>query len=100
VHPALAEQGVRRGLQLMAEWSGGKVAPGLVDAYPLKPNDPPSGHAKGCQTLIGIDLTAQEIAELLTRLEFECAHTADDACSSRLLRIASISARALSVSLM
>src|ERR1041385_5459380 len=40
VHPALAEQGVRRGLQLMAEWSGGKVAPGLGDEYPLKPKDP------------------------------------------------------------
>src|SRR5215208_4890141 len=39
VHPALAEQGVRRGLQLMAEWSAGKVAPGLVDEYPLEPND-------------------------------------------------------------
>src|SRR5215208_692226 len=38
VHPALAEQGVRRGLQLMAEWSAGKVAPGLVDEYPLEPN--------------------------------------------------------------
>src|SRR6476661_1630632 len=31
VHPALAEQGVKRGLQLMAAWSGGKIAPGLVD---------------------------------------------------------------------
>src|SRR5512141_563494 len=39
VHPALAEQGVRRGLQLMAEWSDGKVAPGLVDEYPLKPKE-------------------------------------------------------------
>ena len=34
VHPTLAETGVRRGLQWMAAWSGGQVAPGLVDAYP------------------------------------------------------------------
>jgi phenylalanyl-tRNA synthetase beta chain len=73
VHPALAEPGVRRGLQLMAEWSGGKVAPGLVDEYPLKPNDPiVTVTPKDVKRWIGIDLTAQEIAELLTRLEFEC----------------------------
>ncbi len=73
VHPALAEQGVRRGLQLMAKWSGGKVAPGLVDEYPLKPNDPTvTVTPKDVKRLIGIDLTADEIAELLMRLEFEC----------------------------
>jgi phenylalanyl-tRNA synthetase beta chain len=73
VHPALAEQGVRRGLQLMAEWSGGKVAPGLVDEYPLKPVDPTvTVSPKDVKRLIGIDLTAQEIADLLSQLEFEC----------------------------
>ncbi len=40
VHPALAETGVRRGLQLMASWAGGHIAPGLVDEYPLPPKDP------------------------------------------------------------
>ena len=79
VHPALAEQGVRRGLQLMAEWSGGNVAPGLVDNYPLKPNDPTIAVRPGdVKRLIGIDLTAQEIAELLTRLEFECTVDAEN----------------------
>jgi hypothetical protein len=24
----------------MAQWSGGKVAPGMVDNYPLPPKDP------------------------------------------------------------
>lgn len=73
VHPALAEQGVRRGLQLMAEWSGGKIAPGLVDEYPLEPVDPTvTVTPKEVKRLIGIDLTAQEIADLLTQLEFEC----------------------------
>ncbi len=57
----------------MAEWSGGKVAPGLVDEYPLKPNDPiVTVTPKDVKRWIGIDLTAQEIAELLRRLEFEC----------------------------
>ncbi|OQY82912.1 MAG: hypothetical protein B6D40_08080, partial [Anaerolineae bacterium UTCFX3] len=39
VHPALAETGVRRGLHLMAEWSGGKIEAGLVDNYPLPPKE-------------------------------------------------------------
>jgi phenylalanyl-tRNA synthetase beta chain len=73
VHPAIAEQGVRRGLQLMAEWSDGKIAPGLVDEYPLKPKDPTiTVTTNDVKRLIGIDLTAKEIAELLTRLEFKC----------------------------
>jgi phenylalanyl-tRNA synthetase beta chain len=79
VHPALAEQGVRRGLQLMAEWSDGKVAPGLVDEYPLKPLDPIiTVRPEDVKRWIGIDLTAEEIAELLTRLEFEC--TIENGC--------------------
>ena len=73
VHPALAEQGVRRGLQLMAEWSGGKVAPGLVDEYPLKPKETiVTITSKDVKRLLGIDLKAEQIAELLTRLEFIC----------------------------
>jgi phenylalanyl-tRNA synthetase beta chain len=79
VHPALAEQGVRRGLQLMAEWSGGKIAPGLVDEYPLKPLDPIiTVRPQDVKRWIGIDLTAEEIAELLTRLEFKC--TIENGC--------------------
>ena len=73
VHPALAEQGVRRGLQLMAQWSGGKIAPGFVDEYPLKPTDPTiTVTPKDVKRLLGIDLTAKQIAELLRRLEFKC----------------------------
>ncbi len=73
VHPALAEQGVRRGLQLMAEWSGGKIAPGLVDEYPLKPKEATvTITSKDVKRLLGIDLNTERIAELLTRLEFTC----------------------------
>jgi phenylalanyl-tRNA synthetase beta chain len=79
VHPALAEQGVRRGLQLMAQWSGGKVAPGLVDEYPLKPLDPIiTVRPEDVKRWIGIDLTAEEISALLTRLEFQC--TIENGC--------------------
>jgi phenylalanyl-tRNA synthetase beta chain len=73
VHPALAESGVKRCLQLMAEWSGGKIAPGLVDEYPLKPDDPEViVGPEDVMRLLGIKLSADQIAELLTRLEFRC----------------------------
>jgi len=73
VHPAMAEQGVKRGLQFMAQWSGGKIAPGLVDEYPLKPKDPAIAVTpKDVKRLLGIELTAKQIAELLMRLEFKC----------------------------
>ncbi len=73
VHPALAEIGVRRGLQLMAEWSGGKIAAGLVDNYPLPPKDAMVEiTTKDVKRILGIELSAQEIAKLLSRLEFKC----------------------------
>ncbi|HXD08491.1 MAG TPA: phenylalanine--tRNA ligase subunit beta, partial [Anaerolineales bacterium] len=73
VHPSLADQGVRRGLQYMAEWAGGAVAPGLVDEYPLKPRDSVVDvTSQDVKKLLGIDLTLEQIAELLTRLEFKC----------------------------
>ena len=100
VHPAMAEQGVRRGLQLMAQWSGGRIAPGLVDEYPLKPVDPTvTVTPKDVKRWIGIDLTAQKIADLLTYLEFEC--TVDGILSTqRHRRIVSISAKGSSGSQM
>jgi len=73
VHPSLAEIGVRRGLQLMAEWSGGVVAPGLVDEYPLQPKDSVVDVTpQDVKRLLGVDLTVEKIAELLTHLEFKC----------------------------
>jgi phenylalanyl-tRNA synthetase beta chain len=78
VHPAVAEHGVILGLKYMAQWSGGKVAPGLVDAYPLKPKDSVVDVTpKDVKRLLGIDLTLEEIASLLSRLEFKCEVTGD-----------------------
>jgi len=73
VHPALAEQGVRRGLQYMAEWAGGKVAPDLVDQYPLPPKEAVvEVTATDVKRWLGIDLTLEKMAELLSLLEFKC----------------------------
>jgi len=73
VHPAIAEPGLKRGLQYMAEWGAGKVAPGFVDEYPLPPKDPAvEVTPRDVTRLLGIELGAQEIADLLSRIEFEC----------------------------
>jgi phenylalanyl-tRNA synthetase beta chain len=73
VHPAVAEQGVRRGLEWMQKWSGGKVAPDLVDNYPLPPKDPlVEVTTQDVKRLLGIELSAKQVAELLECIEFEC----------------------------
>lgn len=71
VHPALASQGVLRCLEWLRKWTGGEVAHGLVDAYPQPLRDP-------CVRLteedvskwLGIQLSSEEIADLLRRLDF------------------------------
>ena len=68
----MAERGVRRGLQLMHQWAGGTVSQGLVDAYPLPPQDPTIEITPGdVRRWLGIELPAGEIAEILRRLEFK-----------------------------
>jgi phenylalanyl-tRNA synthetase beta chain len=72
VHPALAEQGVRLGLDRIAQWSGGTIAAGLVDNY-AKPAREPIVRitTAAARRWLGIELTAVEIAGYLQRLEFE-----------------------------
>lgn len=71
VHPEMASKGVLRGLQLMLAWAGGTVALGLVDEYPLPPEDPTvSVTPSDVRRWLGIELSATQIAEILERLEF------------------------------
>ncbi len=72
VHPELAPQGVSRGLEWIRKWSGGTVARGLVDEYPLPPVDPIVNLSSAdIQRWLGITLTPDEIKQLLEKLEFE-----------------------------
>ncbi|RPH74160.1 phenylalanine--tRNA ligase subunit beta, partial [bacterium] len=72
VHPAVAEHGVLRGLELMRRWSGGIVSQGLVDNYPLPPVQPVvTVTPKDVRRWLGIDLGPDGIAEILRRLQFE-----------------------------
>ena len=72
VPQSMAERGVRRGLELMLGWAGGSIDPQLVDEYPspqksvqveITPQD--------VKRWLGLELSANRIAELLARLEFK-----------------------------
>jgi phenylalanyl-tRNA synthetase beta chain len=82
VHPAMAERGVRQGLDYMRRWAGGTVAQGLVDAYPLppKPVRVETGPADVARWL-GIEITAETIGALLTRLGFKVEQAGADKLS-------------------
>ncbi|MEW5870497.1 MAG: phenylalanine--tRNA ligase subunit beta [Chloroflexota bacterium] len=72
VHPAVAERGVGRCLELMRQWSGGIVCQGLVDNYPLPPHDPVVEVSEmDVRRWLGIELPAAQIAGILERLEFK-----------------------------
>jgi phenylalanyl-tRNA synthetase beta chain len=78
VHPAMADRGVRRGLELMQTWAGGNVAAGLVDVYPLPPvQSRVQVTPKDVKRWLGIDLSSEEITGLLRRLEFDVFLNAD-----------------------
>lgn len=73
VHPALSEDGVRLGMDRMAAWGGGKICAGVVDNYPLPPKTASvTITPDDVRRILGIELTAQEIAGYLSRLEFTC----------------------------
>ncbi len=76
VHPDLASQGVLRGLKLMLEWAGGSVAQGLVDEYPLPPEDPTVEISPAdVRRWLGIELSVKEITAILELIEFEVSVT-------------------------
>jgi phenylalanyl-tRNA synthetase beta chain len=72
VHPAMAERGVRRCLELMRRWAGGLACQGLVDNYPLPTVDPVIEITPGeARRSLGIELSPAEMAEMLSRLQFK-----------------------------
>jgi phenylalanyl-tRNA synthetase beta chain len=73
IHPDIAKTGVVRSLELMQQWSGGLVSSGLVDAYPLKAQPVQVTITESdVVRLLGIELSAREIAQYLEKLEFKC----------------------------
>ena len=78
IHPALAEMGLRLCLKRMQEWGGGKISKGLIDNYPNPPEDPVVEiSAEWVDNNLGVAISPDAIAEILTRLEFECSVKGD-----------------------
>jgi phenylalanyl-tRNA synthetase beta chain len=73
VHPSQALLGALRGASLMQQVAGGTIARGVVDYYPDPPDlvlvDLPITEVK---RLVGIDLSFEEVRDILESLEFEC----------------------------
>ena len=71
VHPAMAERGLRRCIELMRQTSGGVVAQGIIDEYPLPAEvvqiDLPVSEV---DRLLGFHVPQAEIVRILQALEF------------------------------
>ncbi len=73
VHPALAIDGLKRCLSWMAQWSGGTIAPGIVDNYPLPPKEPTIEiRESDIRRALGIEIPLEQVKGMLERLEFKC----------------------------
>ncbi len=78
VHPAMAARGVLRGLEMMRRLAGGVVCEGLVDSYPLPPDDVTvSITAADARRWLGLDLSLEEMAQILESLEFKVSISGD-----------------------
>ena len=73
VHPALAEQALRLCLQRLLAWGGGRLVEGVLDAYPLPPQDPVVALTEEeIISRLGAEISLEEAANILTRLGFTC----------------------------
>jgi phenylalanyl-tRNA synthetase beta chain len=67
---------LKRATQLMAELAGGKVARGIIDAYPGKQRrESISLPVADIKRLLGVELEVSEIAKTLELLGFSCRQT-------------------------
>ncbi len=78
VHPSQAILGCRRGIELMRQLGGGVIAGGLLDAYPQKPEAVTVAlPIERVSRLLGMEVTIEQAADVLRRLEFEVAVDGD-----------------------
>lgn len=72
VHPSQAILGVQRGIELMRQSSGGTVAKGIIDEYPLQPDAVSVAlPVSEVERLLGMPFVVETAADILTRLEFD-----------------------------
>jgi phenylalanyl-tRNA synthetase beta chain len=87
VHPNLAEKGVVRALELMRQWTGGTVARGLVDSYPLRPAPVVVEITPAeIERQLGVRIPLEEIVRILKGLKFGCEVSGDHADPRAVIR--------------
>jgi phenylalanyl-tRNA synthetase beta chain len=73
IHPELAALAARRASELMRVLGGGTIAPGMVDAYPVKPKPVVIMLTTDeVERNLGMRFGADEIQAILESLEFSC----------------------------
>lgn len=78
VHPSQAILGCGRGIELMRQLGGGTVARGILDAYPCPPETVTvEVSIERVIELLGMEVTTEQAAEVLRRLEFEVTVAGD-----------------------
>jgi phenylalanyl-tRNA synthetase beta chain len=78
VHPAIAEPGLRRCIELMRQISGGVVAQDIIDEYPLPaPVIEVDLPVSEVDRLLGFHIPQAEIVDILRRLEFDVTEHGD-----------------------
>ncbi len=71
VPASLNELAARRAADLMRQFAGGRVVPGIVDSYPVRqPQVKVFTSRSDVKRLLGMDLSLSEIGSALRRLEF------------------------------
>ena len=78
VHPSQSILGCQRGIELMRQLGGGCVAQGVLDSYPRPPETVTVEIAiERVNRLLGMEVSLEQAAEVLRRLEFEVAIEGD-----------------------
>lgn len=74
VHPAMAERGLRRCIELMRQLGGGEIARGILDRYPAPPAEVTLALApQEVERVLGLHLSGRACAGLLERVDFRCS---------------------------
>ncbi len=74
VHPEQALVGLMRGIEMMHELSGGEIAKGIIDNYPVpRPDVVVELPLKEIRRVIGMSIKADDVINILERLEFDVA---------------------------
>ena len=73
LHPELAANAIRRAMKLLVDYTGGRAAKGIVDAYAAKRSDTRVVVTRErIERVLGVDLSTTQVRTALTDLGFGC----------------------------